>query len=159
MKHKEGQKEKWILCNNHDFWKRWNVPLQSRASLATVSAMSWEARIRLGYTIWGIMPRRESEFRPNLLDMAEKLTPVRPITDTKSKLPEVGSDTAHGAKSLGSNGVGVRFRTGQKHKVQGNFQEYPWNFHIHLYASVCAWHMRCLSGWKHIRWHALFIRL
>lgn len=90
------------------------------------------------------MPRTESEFRPNLLDRAEKITPARPITDTKSKLPEVGSDTAHGAKSLGSNGDGARLRTGQKHKVQGSFQEYPWNFHIHLYASVCAWQMRCL---------------
>lgn len=42
---------------------------------------------------------------------------MRPIIDTKSKLPEVGSDTAGGAKSLGSNGDGVRLRTGQKCKV------------------------------------------
>lgn len=35
----------------------------------------------------------------NLLGKAEKLIPVRPITDTRLKLPEVGSDPGDGAKS------------------------------------------------------------
>lgn len=36
----------------------------------------------------------ESEFDQSLLGGSGKLTPVGPITDTKSKLPEVGSDKA-----------------------------------------------------------------
>lgn len=91
-------------------------------------------RLGLGWAILSeaICQGENQNLDQNLLDKAEKLTPVRPIIDTKSKLPEVGSDTAHGARSLQSNGDGARLRTGQKHKVLGNFQECHGTF-IHIY--------------------------
>lgn len=52
-----------------------------------------------------ICHRKNQNLDQNLLGRAEKLTPVRPITDTKYKLPEVGSNTSHGAKNWDGMGM------------------------------------------------------
>lgn len=62
----------------------------------------------MGYISEAICQGENQKFDQNLLGRTEKLTPVRPITETKSKLLEVEADTACGAGSLGSNGDGMR---------------------------------------------------
>lgn len=142
MGHTEAQKEKWILGKNHGSGKQPSVPLQSQGQLARVSAKSCEARIRMGYTVWGNLPRREPEVRPKSLRQNWEANPSETNYRHQPELPEVEADTARGAGSLGSKGDGMRLRTGQKQKVRGKLQEYPWRIHTHLYASVCACHMR-----------------
>lgn len=65
---------------------------------------------RLGWTVLSeaMYQGQTQNLDQNLLGRAEKLTPVRPIRDTKSRLAEVESDTDCGARSLGSNGDGMR---------------------------------------------------
>lgn len=144
---------------------QWSWFLKEAWCSITISGSVWlgyqpsHVKLGWGWTIFSeaIYQGDNQNVDQNLLGRAEKLSPVRPITDTKSKLLEVESDTAHGAKSWGSNGDGLRLRTRQKHKVPGNFQEYSWNLQTRLYASICAYHMRCHSGWKKTRMHKLFI--
>lgn len=93
-------------------------------------------RLGLG---WAILPEathqgENQNLDQNLLGRGEKLTPVRPITDTKSKLPEVGSERARGAKSLGSNGAVVRLRTDQNIQSRAVFKHILGTF-IHIYIS------------------------
>lgn len=53
-------------------------------------------RLGLGWATLSeaICQGENQKFHQNLLGRTEKLTPVRPITDTKSKLSEMEADTA-----------------------------------------------------------------